>query len=234
MDDDELWPSSNRPRSSSSTVTSAPRRSGSRTSSCRGAAAATSTKARAWDPDSAQLCRRRAQRAARQPPHRGQPPVLLPPASAHVRQRRRVGRVDPAVDGRGGSPRDRDPRLPHGHALDRPARARAGPHAPGVDAARAQPRQPSPTASSTSRCRSSRPASRTATPASCSTIRRATAIMSRVAADENLHHLFYRDLVVGGARDRPVGDGRRDRAPGAHVRDARYRHPDDFKAHARA
>ena len=88
---------------------------------------------------------------------------------------------------------------------------------------RARTPTPSPTASSTSRCRSSPPASRTATPASCSTIPQGEAIMSRVAADENLHHLFYRDLVVGRARDRPVGHGRGDRAPGAHVRDARRR-----------
>ena len=51
------------------------------------------------------------------------------------------------------------------------------------------------------------------------------AIMSRVAADENLHHLFYRDLDVGRARDRPVRDGRRHRASGADVRDAGGRHP---------
>ena len=29
--------------------------------------------------------------------------------------------------------------------------------------------------------------------------------MMRVAADENLHHLFYRDLTHGGHRARPVG-----------------------------
>ncbi len=57
---------------------------------------------------------RRPQRALRQPPHRGQPPVLLPHAE-RLRPGRGVGRVDPTLDRRGGSPRHRDPRLPHGH-----------------------------------------------------------------------------------------------------------------------
>ena len=56
-----------------------------------------------------------------------------------------------------------------------------------------------PTRSPTARLRRAAgardPHRRTATPASCSTTRPGTAIMSRVAADENLHHLFYRDLV---------------------------------------
>ena len=57
-----------------------------------------------------------------------------------VRQRRRLGRVEPSLDGRRGSARDRDPRLPRGDPLDRHARARACPHAPGVDGHRAQSR----------------------------------------------------------------------------------------------
>ena len=39
-------------------------------------------------------------------------------------------------------------------------------------------------------------------------------VMMRVAADENLHHLFYRDLDDGGDRDRPEPDGAGHRAPG--------------------
>ena len=42
-------------------------------------------------------------------------------------------------------------------------------------------------------------------------------VMARVAADENLHHLFYRDLASAAHRARPVGDGARDRAPGARA-----------------
>ena len=48
-------------------------------------------------------------------------------------------------------------------------------------------------------------------------------VMKRVAADENLHYLFYRDLVDRCPRGRPFGDGRSDQAPDAEVRDARRR-----------
>ena len=47
-------------------------------------------------------------------------------------------------------------------------------------------------------------------------------VMARVAADENLHYLFYRDLVSAALEVDPSGTVR-DRAPGAHVRDARRR-----------
>ena len=56
-----------------------------------------------------------AQRALRQPAHRGQPPLLLPHHRADVRRGLRVGRLGPPLDRRGGSPLDRDPRLPHRH-----------------------------------------------------------------------------------------------------------------------
>ena len=52
------------------------------------------------------------------------------------------------------------------------------------------------TGSCTSPSRSWPPASPTAPPASCSTTRPATTVMARVGADENLHHLLYRDLVT--------------------------------------
>ena len=50
-------------------------------------------------------------------------------------------------------------------------------------------------------------------------------VMARVAADENLHYLFYRDLVSAAIEIDPSADDDRDRAPGAHVRDARHRYP---------
>ena len=86
------------------------------------------------------------------------------------RHRRSVGRVDAPLDGRGGAPRDRDPRLPRGDPRGRSGRARARAHATGLDRRGSRSSTRSPTRSSTRRSRSSRPASRTATPASCSTI----------------------------------------------------------------
>ena len=50
-------------------------------------------------------------------------------------------------------------------------------------------------------------------------------VMARVAADENLHYLFYRDLRDGRHRGGPVRHDDRHRAPGARVRDAGHRHP---------
>ena len=62
-----------------------------------------------------------------------------------------------------------------------------------------------PTASSTSRCRSWRPASPTATPAACSATAVGYDVMMRVAGDENLHHLFYRDLTARPSRSTRAG-----------------------------
>ena len=50
-------------------------------------------------------------------------------------------------------------------------------------------------------------------------------VMMRVAADENLHHLFYRDLTSAAIELDPIDGGAGDRAPGRRVRDARRRHP---------
>ena len=83
-----------------------------------------------------------------------------------------------------------------------------------------------PTGSSTSRCRSWPPGSPTATPARCSAIRLGYDVMGRVAADENLHHLFYRDLATAAFELDPS-------APWCmaierevtRLRDAGHRHP---------
>ena len=50
-------------------------------------------------------------------------------------------------------------------------------------------------------------------------------VMARVAADENLHYLFYRDLVSAALEIDPVGHDARDRTAGSDVRDAGHRHP---------
>ena len=49
--------------------------------------------------------------------------------------------------------------------------------------------------------------------------------MKRVAADENLHHLFYRDLVSVVIELDRFNDDRGDRAAGHQLRDARRRYP---------
>ena len=49
-------------------------------------------------------------------------------------------------------------------------------------------------------------------------------VMNRVAADENLHYLFYRDLADRGDRGRAVGDGDGDRTERVQLRDAGHRH----------
>ena len=50
-------------------------------------------------------------------------------------------------------------------------------------------------------------------------------VMMRVAADENLHQLFYRDLATAAIAASPNGMMARDRAPGRRLHDARHRHP---------
>jgi len=82
-------------------------------------------------------------------------------------------------------------------AID-PVSPRAGPDGPGVRRrGRRGPVARKP-ASSTSPCRSSRRASPIATPARFIGDNADTDVMARVAADENLHFLFYRDLATAG------------------------------------
>ena len=92
---------------------------------------------RGMGPRGVPRARRRAGRPLREPPDRGQPALLLPHDRQHVRARR-VGRVDPAVDGRGAAPLDRDPRLPDGDPGPRPGGAGAGPDGAGVGGGRAR------------------------------------------------------------------------------------------------
>ena len=176
-----------------------------------------------WDPDSSQLCEGARSALLPQHPHGGQPPPLLPDDQRQVRQRRRLGRVEPALDRGRGSPRDRDPRLPRGEPLHRHARARAGAHAPGVARSRPQPGR------HRRRHRLRRAAG--ARHPHLAPQHRQAARRPRGARDheprrrrrEPAPPLLPRPRV-GRPGDRPVGHGRRHRAPGADVRDARRRH----------
>ncbi len=167
--------------------------------------------------------RRCPQRAVPQHPHRGQPPALLPPDQRQVRERRRVGRVEPALDRRRGSARDRHPRLPRGDALGRHARPRACADASGVDGSGAQPRH------HRRRHRLRRAAG--ARHPHLAPQHRQVAQRSAGRGDhepgrgrrEPPPPLLPRPRV-GGVGDRPVGHGRGHRPPGALVRDARRGH----------
>ena len=75
---------------------------------------------------------RLANGARGEPADRGQPALLPPRALGDLRPRRRLGRVGPPVDGRGGPPRDRAARLPDRHARPRSGGARARAHGPGL------------------------------------------------------------------------------------------------------
>ena len=118
-----------------------------------------------WSPEQSKIPGRRAHRADRQPAHRGQP-AQLPLRDRHaLRPRRRLGHLGAPLDRRGGPPRRRHPRLPHGHPRRRPGRARAGPHGAHEHRLRGRRRRRCCTRWPTSPSRSSPPASRTATPA---------------------------------------------------------------------
>ena len=176
-----------------------------------------------WDPDTMKLLRRCAQRAVPQHPHRGQPPPLLPPDQRQVRQRRRVGRVEPPVDGRRGSAHDRDPRLPRGDPLGR--------HAP---LERARMRQVSMGLVPEPRHHRRRHRLHRAAGARHPHLAPQHREAARRPAGRRDHEpgrgrrepappLLPRPRV-GGARARPVGHGDGDRPPGALVRDARHGH----------
>ena len=134
-----------------------------------------------------------------------------------VRPRRRLGRVGPAVDGRGGPPLDRHPRLPDRHPRRRPGRARARPgwHR----SASGEVPEPPTVADGLVYVALQELATRIAhrntgklldDPAGYE-------VMARVAADENLHHLFYRDLVSAAIELDPSAMVHRHRAPGARA-----------------
>ena len=166
--------------------------------------------------------RRGAVEPVRQPPHRGQPAVLLPHDRGHVRPRLGVGRVEPPVDGRRGPPLDRHPRLPHGHPGPRPGGARAGPHGPGVVRPGARARDPAggPRLRGAARARHPHLA-----PQHRQGHRRPGRLRGHEAGGvrrEPPPPLLPRP-VHRRPRGRPVGHGRRHRDAGARVRDARHR-----------
>ena len=189
---------------------------------------------RGLGPGRGAAARGRAQRAVRQPAHRGQPAVLLPDHRPHVRPQRRMARVVAPLDCRGSPALDRAARLHDRHPVARPADARGRPHDADVGRRRSPTRTRRSTVSSTSRCRSWPPASPTATPAGrCiehlgedhPVAKAGYDVISRVAADENFHFLFYRDLTSAALEIAPSLVAAGHRAPGARVRDARHRHP---------
>ena len=112
-----------------------------------------------------------------------------------VRRRRPVGHVGPALDGRGGPPLDGHLRLPDGHPGRRPGRARAGPHGAGRRAATSPSRASA--ADGIVYVALQELATRIAHRNTGRMIgdQAGFDVMKRVAADENLHYLFYRDLA---------------------------------------
>ena len=117
-----------------------------------------------------------------------------------------MGRVEPAVDGRGAPPLDRDPRLDDRHPGPRPGRARAGPDGPGLG--RASQARPTSTACARASLRHPAGAGHPHLPPQHRPAARRQAgfeIMARVAADENLHFLFYRDLATAALEVDPSG-----------------------------
>ena len=91
------------------------------------------------------------------------------------------------------------PRLPARHPRRRPGRARAGPDGRRCRPATTPATSRCSTSAPTCRSRSSPPGSRTATPASSPRSPIAEKLLARIAKDENLHMIFYRNIVAGGA-----------------------------------
>ena len=137
----------------------------------------------------------------------------------------RVGRVGAPLDRRGRSPLDRDPRLPDGHPCHRSGRARAGPHGAGEQAARSRPDDTAWTGVVyvTLQELATRIAHRNTGKVLDDPV--GYEVMARVAADENLHHLFYRDLASAAIEVDPSAMVIAIERRGAHVRDAGHRHP---------
>ena len=196
----QLLTGSSRSPSASSTGTSGRPRSGSPTTTCRGARAATSTACSSGDAVDAGAV------AASESPASALIVNLLTEdnlPSYHREIAEIFGRdgawgdLGAPLDGRGGPPRHRDPRLPAGHPRGRPGRARAArgwTHmATGLRAAttttwctvagvRLVPGARHPRLA---------PQHRHVSPAT----RCASQLMARIATDENLHMIFYRNLL---------------------------------------
>ena len=155
--------------------------------------------------------RRRPDLADRQPAHRGQPAELPPRDRDAVRPRRRLGHLGAPVDRRGGPARHRDPRLPARHPGGRPGRAGAGPDdphgAPASTNAYGDQTALHGIAYVSFQELATRVSHRNTGRISGDPI--CDQLLARVAADENLHMIFYRNLLGGrlraGARTRRCG-----------------------------
>ena len=174
-----------------------------------------------WAPEQSRLVRDRQGRDVHQPAHRGQPALLPPRDRDPLRPRRRVGHVGRPLD-RGGEPaRHRDARLPRRHPRRRPGRARAGPD--GLHDRRLRLRRQDAAARRWPTCpsRSWRPGSRTATPARSTGDPIAEQMLARIANDENLHMVFYRNIVAAAFEI----DARRDDAARSPTRSIGFEMP---------
>ena len=135
-----------------------------------------------------------------QPPHRGQPAELPPGDRPGLRARQRVGDLGQPVDRGGGAAG-----TPSASATTCSSLAVSTPTSSSVRgwtrwrSATTRARRTCSTSAPTSRSRSWRPGCLTATPAATRKEPIAEKLLTRVAKDENLHMIFYRNLVTFGA-----------------------------------
>ena len=151
----------------------------------------------AWDPEQSRMDEVSRNSLDRQPADRGQPAQLPPRDRRRVRPRRRLGHLGPPLDRRGGPARHRDPRLPARDPRRRPGRARAGPHAAHGHRLHSTRRRRHAAVGRVRVLPGARhprlpPQHRSASPA----IPVCDQLLARIAADENLHMLFYRNLLA--------------------------------------
>ena len=134
--------------------------------------------------------------------------------ATRLRPRRRLGHLGAPLDRRGGPARHRDARLPAGHPRGRPGRARAAPDGrtwpTGYESAHNDDLLRSLAYVSFQEL-ATRVSHRNTGKVTGDPI--ADQLLARIAADENLHMIFYRNLLGGGARARArpddAGDHRR-------------------------
>ena len=132
--------------------------------------------------------------------------------------------MGPALDRRGGPTRDRAARLPDRHARRRPREARAGAHGQVLRGWTRSSREQGPLDGvlfTTIQELATRLSHRNT--GAITEDETAEKVCARVATDENLHYVFYRDIAMHAIAVDPhamLGD----QAAGRRVRDARRRH----------
>ena len=147
--------------------------------------------------------RRGPDRLRDRPADRGQPALVPPLDPRHVRQGRwRLDQLGRTLDGRGRASCHRAAGLPHRHAQHRPGAPRARPD----DAAPAglRPRRPEhPPRPGLCRVPGAGDADSHRNTGRYSDDPVADRIMVRIAADENLHMVFYRDILAAALKIQP-------------------------------